>query len=454
MFYRVHFLLILAGSVPLIPLAGATWLEEIATAPAGAVASWAGDLEKAHVTATNGIADLLETYYGREHSVFAAWNDSPWPTAFSDAEQFYTLRDAVNYVEQWLPGDCLRYPALVGIVGLGVAVDECVIYSKDIGKTSYLGITVSDWEVMVKAEVMRMGGDCRWLDIAFSGLYGCICLQNLEKAMLGGAPGIRTASMDWNTLPGYFTRSEIALTAVTSFFVAAYSGAPYRECDVRPLSVAAASNVVMFDLAKRATGQGGGNITEVDLGGDGGVEIRMRAHLIGRLLSYACDELPSALVWALYRNWESTCVMPLVNDRYVERAGRRRAAVPEAYLKKMDEILRVTGGHVQIPHVGAASSSVAGCREAAGAVQDPESVNLGHTPKAWLTALASHRNRNYMSNNKRNHADAEPIAMGLPAQHFTSLLQVVSNSEGSEVQVLKSIFDGAPYEGRPVGGQQ
>lgn len=352
---------ILAEAVPLMPLGGHTWLAEVAEEPTGAVSSWTGDLRTAHITATDAISHLLETFYGLEHHIFVDWTQCPWPLAFTDAEQFYTLRDAINYVEQWLPGDCLQYPGLVGIVGLGVAVDECVIYSKDIPDTLYLGIAVSEWERLVRHEVQQLQGDSRWLDIAFSSLYGCICLQNLEKAMLGGSKDVVIASMDWKSLSGYFTRCEVALTAVTSFFVAAYSGVPYREKYVRPLSVAAASNGVMFDLAKRATGHGGGNVTEVDLGGEGCVEIRMRAHLTNRLLSFACDELPSSLTFALYRNWQSTSVMPLINDRYVERKTRTRAVVPETYIRKMDDILRATGGCLQLPRAyGVAESSLNG----------------------------------------------------------------------------------------------
>lgn len=77
--------------------------------------------------------------------------------------------------------------------------------------------------------------------------------------------------------------------------MAAYSGALYREQDVRPMSVAAAANGVIFDLVKMATGSGGGSVTEVDLGGERGVEIRMRAHFIERILSFASSlTLPTA----------------------------------------------------------------------------------------------------------------------------------------------------------------
>lgn len=448
---------VLPGSVPLIPMGGATWLEEMASEPQGKVASWGGDLEKAHADATSGLADLLHTYYEQEHNIFAKWVDCPWPTSFTDAEQFYTLRDAINYTEQWIPGDCLRYPGLVGVVGLGVAADECVIYSKDIASTCYLGLTISEWELIVRKEVALLGGDPGWLDVGFSSLYACICLQNLEKAMLGGAPGVRTASMDWKSLSGYFTRCEIALTAVTSFFIAAYSGVRYREQDVRPISIAAASNAIMFDLAKRATGQGGGNVTEVDLGGDGNIELRMRAHLASRLLSYGCTRLPTALPWVLYRCWESTCIMPLLNDRYVERVQRRRAPVPHAFLKKMDNMLRATGGQLRVPELagtdlGGSGSKVAGW-DAKSWVRADEDGNVPgkasagfiakHTPEVWLTALAA---------STPGTTGSVPDESGPPDTCFTSLFDVVREVETAGSVQLQSFFDGAGYAGRPIGG--
>lgn len=460
---------ILPGSVPLIPLGGTTWLEEIASEPEGAVASWAGDLESAHVAATDAMADLLDTHYGREDLLFTGENKSSWPSGLSDAEQFYSLRDTVNYVEQWLPGNCLQYPGLVGIIGVAVAIDECVIFSKDISDTRFLGITVSQWESLVRKEVEERGGDDGWLDVAFASLYGCICLQNLEKAMLGGNNGVRTSSMDWHSLEGYFTRCEIALTSVVSFFVAAYSGVPYRKDYVRPLSVAAASNGIIFDFAKRATGQGGGSVTEVDLGGEGGVEIRMRAHLANRLLSYACDNLPISLTSACYRFWESTSMMPLLNDRYTERVTRTRATVPEAYLKKMDNILRLTGGSLRIPTPAAdgyqnpptdghpqttGESQIGGWKPATecrgqGMPSTDEATNLklpAQAPAAWLSALkAEHR-----YDPRPDQPVYKPSIDG--ATHsFESLLRLIPTAGTSALQELKSVFDGSEYTGRPVG---
>jgi hypothetical protein len=452
---------ILPGSVPLIPLGGMTWLQEVGSEPQGAVASWAGDLESAHVAATDAMAQLLDTHYGREHHLFAAEAELQWPSGLSDAEQFYSLRDAINYLEQWLPGDCLQYPAFVGILGVLVAIDECLIFVKDIPSTRFLGITVAEWEARVRAEVEERGGDSGWLDVAFSGLYGCICLQNLEKAMLSGAEGVRIASMEWYTLAGYFTRCETALTAVTNFFVAAYSGAPYRMQNVRPLSVAATSNAVIFDLAKRATGRGGGSVTEVDLGGDGGVEIRMRAHLVGRLFSYACDRLPSSLTFASYRFWESTSAMPLLNDRYVERGARTRAVVPEAYLKKMDDFLRLTGGHLRIPKTGGplAGDSLDKCdaSEVAGwhpliecdgpsTASAQESIAETPTPALWLKALAC----DHPTPDKQSQASLK-TASGDESRELRSMLRLVPTVRASAAQKLETVFDGGVYMGRPVG---
>jgi len=348
---------ILPGSIPLIPLGGTTWLEEIASEPKGAVASWAGDLESAHFAATDAMASLLDTHYGREELLFTGDNKLSWPSGISHAEEFYALRDSVNFVEEWLPGNCLQYPGLVGIVGVVTAIDECVIFSKDIPDTRFLGVTISQWETLIRKEVNERGGDNGWLDVAFASLFGCICLQNLEKAMLGGNSGVRTSSMDWHSLKGYFTRCELGLGQVAGFFVAAYSGVPYRTEYVRPMSIAAATNAIIFDLAKRATGQGGGSVKEVDLGGEGGVEIIMRAHLANRILSYACENLPVSLTSACWRLRVSTSVLPLLNDRYTERVTRTRATVPEAYLRKMDDILKLTGGSLRIPITGGSRDS-------------------------------------------------------------------------------------------------
>lgn len=452
---------ILPESVSVVPMGGTTWLEEVAEEPNGQVASWSGDLRSAHVAATDAISVLLEKFYGLEHQIFKGWEDCPWPIGLTDAEQFYTLRDSINYVEQWLPGDCLRYPGLVGITGFGVAVDECVVFSNSISQTLYLGLTVAEWELLVRNEVKQIGGDSKWLDVAFSSLYGCLCLQNLEKAMLGGAKGVETASMDWKSLSGYFTRCEIALTAVTSFFLAAYSGLTYREQDIRPLSIAAASNAVIFDLAKRATGHGGGGVTEVDLGGEGGTEIRMRAHLTNRLLEFACDELPQSLTLALLRCWQSTSIMPLINDRYVERKTRKRATVPEAYLKKMDKILRVTGGQLNIPRHGRGAKSpsvndttiqICGCRPDERGAKKEEEIDAceAWTPTFWLNALAADR-RSCNSTLVEDDVEAQS-GRDRTLESFLSLSQVIPISDDNGPQVLQSIFDGEGYIGRPAGG--
>jgi hypothetical protein len=458
---------ILPGSVPLITLGGTTWLEEIASEPKGAVASWAGDLESAHVAATDAMARLLDTHYGQEDLLFTGDSKFSWPSGLSDAEQFYSLRDAVNYVEQWLPGDCLQYPALVGIIGVAVAIDECVIFSKDISDTRFLDITISQWESLVRTEVKERGGDNGWLDVAFASLHGCICLQNLEKAMLGGNNGVKTTSMDWHNLEGYFTRCEIALTSVVTFFVAAYSGVPYQKEHVRSLSVAAASNGIIFDLAKRATGRGGGSVTEVDLGGEGGVEIRMRAHLVNRLLSYACKKLPISLTSACYRFWESTSAMPLLNDRYVERVTRTRATVPEAFLKKMDGILRLTGGSLRIPTAGGFQKPPTGRLSRTASVSQiggwkPATERRDHSvlsadggtvpapmPTVWLAALKTNRCCVPMPD-QRAHGPSI-IGDDCATRHFESLLRLVPTDGTSVVQELQSVFDGSEYTGRPVG---
>jgi hypothetical protein len=450
------------GSVALIPLGGTTWLEEIASEPKGAVASWAGDLESAHVAATDAMAGLLDANYGREELLFNGDMKSLWPSELSDAEQFYALRDSINFVEQWLPGNCLQYPGLVGIIGIITVSDECVIFSKDISDTRFMGITISQWEALVRKEIKERGGDNRWLDVAFASLYGCICLQNLEKAMLGGNIGVKISSMDWQSLEGYFTRCEIAHCSASSFFLAAYSGAAYRKEYVRPMSIAASSNAIIFDYGKRATGHGGGSVTEVDLGGEGGVEIRMRAHLANRLLSYGCENLPASLTFACYRLWVNTCLMPLLNDRYLERVARNRATVPEAYLKKMEDVLRLTGGSLRIPTTSGFRNSptgplpqTTGESQVGGWSLTPECRSHGDEATitaqapavhAWLSALKA----DCHSNPRPDQPVHEP-SISCATRPFESLLRLVPTASTSALQELKSVFDGSEYKGRPVG---
>jgi hypothetical protein len=461
---------ILPGSVALIPFGGMTWLQEVASEPQGPVASWAGDLESAHIAATEALELLLDTHYGREHLLFDV--EIEWPTVIPNAEQFYSFRDSINFVEQWLPGDCLQYPGLVGIIGVLNASDECLIFVKDFPETRFLGITMAQWEARVRSEVKELGGDSAWLDIAFSALYGCICLQSLEKAMLSGVKGVEIATMKWHTLEGYLTRCETGQTATANFFVAAYSGAPYREQDVRPMSVAAAAGAVILDLAKRATGMGGGSVTEVGLGGDGGIEIRMRAHLVARMFSYACDKLPSSLTFASYRYWESTSAAMLLNDRYVERGARKRAVVPEAYLKKMDDILKLTGGNLPIPTTGGtgkplagdllrptAASGIAGWqpsveKDGSSTASANGVVAKAATPALWLKALASERPRGDAPD-KQGQASSMKARNGHnESQDFVSMLRLVPTVGTSTAQKLETVFDGNAYLGRPVGSCQ
>jgi hypothetical protein len=461
---------ILPGSVAIIPFGGMTWLQEIGSEPRGPVASWAGDLESAHIAATEALELLLNKHYGREHLLFDV--ETQWPSVISDAEQFYSLRDSINFIEQWLPGDCLQYPGLVGVIGVLTASDECLIFAKDLPQTRFLGITMAQWEVRVRSEVRARGGDSAWLDIAFSALYGCICLQSLEKAMLSGVEGVKIATMELHTLEGYFTRCEVGQTAASNFFVLAYSGAPYRVQDVRPLCVAAAGDAVILDLAKRASGRGGGSVTEVGLGGDGGIEIRMRAHLIGRIYSYACENLPISLTIASCKFWEAAGVMPLLNDRYVERGARRRAVVPEAFLKKMDDILRLTGGHLRIPTTGGTGKPLAGdslhrpaASEIAGwqpSVEENDSrtasangvVFEAATPALWLKALASERPRGDTPNNQGQASLMKTSNGGDESRDFVSMLRLVPTVGTSAAQKLETVFDGSVYLGRPVGSCQ
>lgn len=173
-------------------------------------------------------------------------------------------------------------------------------------------------------------------------------------------------------------------------------------------------------------------MTEVDLGGDGGVEIRMRANLVRRILSYACENLPTSLTIACYRFWESTSLMLLLNDRCVERVSRTRAAVPEAYLRKMDDILLLTGGSLRIPTThGYAKPLVvdsllitgelhlAGWQSSTDENRPSVSSSIGltaqtPTPAMWLSALASNR----PCSDSKNH--------GVPA------LQKLSNTDSSQ----------------------
>lgn len=155
--------------------------------------------------------------------------------------------------------------------------------------------------------------------------------------------------------------------------------------------------------------------------------------------------------------------MTLLNDRYVERVARTRSAVPEAFLKKMDDILRLTGGYLRVPTTGGTgkplvvdssertnASDVAGWQPSmAGSQSTPSSTAKTPTPEVWLDALASGRD-SIPPPEMQGHPSFS-TANGGEIQAFKSMLQLVPTVCTSAAQKLDTVFDGGVYTGRPVG---
>lgn len=161
--------------------------------------------------------------------------------------------------------------------------------------------------------------------------------------------------------------------------------------------------------------------------------------------------------------------MPLLNDRYVERMARTRALVPEAHLKKMDEILRLTGGHLRIPTTAGTGrplvvdcsdkanvSEVAGwhspAKDSNGGVASADGVTEGHTPALWLRALASDCRCNPAPESQNQDTSQTKSVVG--SREFRSMLHLVPTACSSTEQKLETVFDGGVYTGRPVGSCQ
>jgi hypothetical protein len=222
-----------------------------------------------------------------------------FPVWAPTAEQFYSLRDAIHFSEQWLSGTPSSRPALTLMLAFCIGVDEFLCPIDSLDSTVYLGRKIGDlWEECA-IECDNRTDAVRWLALAKSALRSSVFLQNREKlAYMGLFKQDTKAFTDWDTTAHYMLRAEAAMTPFVGFCLCAYSGLPFREDLTGAVGLYCYGNAFVLDFCKRSTHLGEGNYTEVALSANAG-ELQGRSHLIGSLLSYGESILPSLFLCVL-----------------------------------------------------------------------------------------------------------------------------------------------------------
>lgn len=269
-----------------------------------------------------------------------------FPVGATTAEQFYSLRDSIHYLEQWLPGPASSHPALTLLMAFGVGVDEFFCPLDSLDSTVYLGRQLNDlWEECLVECDSREDAAC-WLTLARDALRVSVFLQNREKlAHLGLVTKDKEVFTDWDTTANYMLRADAAMVPFTGFCLCAYSGLPFRAELAGTVGIYCYANAFVLDFCKRSTRLGGGNYTEVALNAHSS-ELQGRSHLISAVLAYGEEVLPSIFLSVLRPFVLSTSSMVDVLDRYRERSWGQRLPLGWSTLQMMKSVMEAAGGYL------------------------------------------------------------------------------------------------------------
>lgn len=314
---------------------GGTMIDELAGGQ-----TWSGSLDLS--TAARRVGEMVSTWMQSEESredEFIAEASKTFPLGATVAEQFYSLRDAVHFSEQWLPGRPSSRPALTLLLAFCIGVDEFLCPLDSIDSTIYLGRQVSSlWKDCLE-ECHKRDDAAGWLALAQDALRSSVFLQNREKfAHVNLDIGDKQVFVDWDTTSHYMLRAEAAMTPFVGFCLCAYAGLPFRRDLAGAVGLYCYNNAFVLDFCKRATRLGAGNYTEISLVA-AAEELRGRSHLIGSILAYGENTLPPLYLCVLRPYVLATSSVVDVLDRYRERSWGFRLPVGQATLQMMENIM-------------------------------------------------------------------------------------------------------------------
>lgn len=321
---------------------GGTFIDELAGSK-----TWSGSLDLPASARRVGemVSSWMEVEIPREADLISGVGDG-FPVGAIAAEQLYSLRDAIHFSEQWFPGLPSSRPALTLLLAFCIGADEFLCPTESLDSTVYLGRRLGDlWDECL-AECEGRKDAARWLELARDALRSSVFLQNREKLVyLKLVVQDKHVFTDWDTTSYYMLRAEAAMTPFVALCLCAYSGLAFREDLAGAVGLYSYANAFILDFCKRATRLGGGNYTEVALDAHYG-ELQDRTHLIGTLLAYGEEVLPSLFLCVLRPFVLETSSAVDVLDRYRERSWGLRLPLGQATLWMMKAVMEGAGGEL------------------------------------------------------------------------------------------------------------
>ncbi|KAK5994308.1 hypothetical protein PT974_04781 [Cladobotryum mycophilum] len=246
----------------------------------------------------------------------------------TQAETFYSFRDAVLWLSQWSPKLPSDAPGHLGLMAFCVAVDEFYLSSEAFLTGDYIfgSLPLSTWYAYARQECVNAGGDVRWLDLALDSLHAAIILQAHEKAVHASlvAP-CDVDTKDWDELHGYFLRCEGSMVAFCAFLLLSLSGVKFSEETARSS---------FLDISKRGLGAGAGGFAESSMGATAENELGFRYALACSIYDGTDAGLNTDAALAIHRFLTSTGSNIEFFDRYRERVlGKRVPIQAEVYIE-------------------------------------------------------------------------------------------------------------------------
>lgn len=322
-------------------LGGETFIDELA-----GTATWSGslDLQNSARRVVELTHQWMEDELAGEADMISHAEECCFPKTAPVSEQFYSIRDAVQFSEQWLPGSPTSRPALTLLLAFCIGVDEFLCPTQSLDTCEYLGRQMGElWDDSL-TECDGRDDAAEWLAAARDALRAAVFLQNREKLVYAGLiDKDKDVFRDWNSTAHYMLRAEAGMTSYVVFLLCAYAGLPFREDLTGAVGIYGYANAVVLDFTKRATKLGAGSFTENALADKEG-ELQGRSHLIGAILSYGESVLPPLFLCVLRPFVLASSPTADVLDRYRERSWGLRLPVGRYTLCMMMAVMEGAQG--------------------------------------------------------------------------------------------------------------
>ncbi|KAM3435797.1 hypothetical protein MY4824_004644 [Beauveria thailandica] len=312
-----------------------------------------------------------------------------FPKSAPASEQFYSLRDSIHLLQQFLPGSPSSRPALTLLLAFCIGVDEFLCPVQSLEATVYLGRRLGHlWDECV-VECGGRDDAASWLALARDALHSSVFLQNREKlAYVGLVDKDKDVFNDWDTTAHYMLRAEAAMTPFVGFCLCAYAGLPFQESLAGAVGMYCYNSALVLDFCKRATRLGAGSFTEVALADKTG-ELQGRGHLIGSILDYGESVLPQLFLCVLRPYVMASSSVVDVLDRYRERSWGLRLPVGKATLCMMMAVMEGVRGSLNDDGTLSSSSSAAAAEAASSSSASSSESSSSSAASASASASSS-----------------------------------------------------------------